>query len=957
MRKIFVLLCSMLLLHSISFSQHTISLAGEWRFAMDSNDQGIVQKWYSKKLAGQVQLPGSMLTNHKGDEVSLATKWTGSIYDSSWFFIPRFAKYRQPGNIKFPFWLTPEKYYTGAAWYQKDVIIPSSWKNNAITLFLERCHTETMVWVDDTLVGKQNSLVAPHEYDLGPLLRPGKHTISIRVDNRLSVINVGEDSHSVTDHTQGNWNGIIGKMELQQKPAAFISDVQLYPDIKNKQVKILLQLSGNTATLKQLECYAVSQRGFLQTKKIRIPVTGNKQYEIILPLGDKIFLWDEFDPALYGLSLNLQFKNGIAVEKRLMFGMRDFKISGTHFTCNAKPVFLRGTVDCCVFPLTGFPPASVTEWLKIFDMAKSHGLNHMRFHSWCPPEAAFEAADIAGFYLQPEAPSWPNHGVSLGDGKPIDQYIYDETNRMVKAYGNHPSFCMLAAGNEPAGKNQANYLAGFIQYWKEKDSRRVYTGASVGMSWPLVPENEYMVKSGARNLNWTNAAPENASDYTAAIEKFTVPYVTHEMGQWCVFPDFTEIPKYTGVYKAKNFEMFKEDLEAQGMGDEEEKFHLASGKLQALCYKNEIEKTLRTKGLGGFQLLGLQDFPGQGTALVGTVNPFWEDKRYMETFSFQRFCNATVPLIRTRKFVYTNNESFKAGIEIFHYGSSDLQNETVHWYLKDQKNKIIQQGKFAAKNIIRGSNTFIDSLEIPLKQFADAVQLNLLVATHSAGVFNDWNIWVYPATKPVLTVNDIYYTDTLDAKAESILNDGGKVFLNLAGKVVKGKEVVQHFLPVFWNTSWFKMRPPHTTGIVLNEKHPAFSSFPTSFHSDIQWWEIVNKAQVMHLEDFPKDFKPLVRPIDTWFMNRRLALLFEARVGKGKIIVSSADLSPVLQNRPAAAQLFYSLQQYMMGDAFAPAGTIDINLIRELSRTPSKFIFDAYTKGSPDELKPKTAAQ
>ena len=959
MKKLLAVLFLLLSANSSIFSQSTISLAGQWQFAMDANDEGITQKWFLKKLDGMVQLPGSILSNHKGEEVTLQTKWTGSIYDSSWFFIPRFAKYRRPGNIKFPFWLTPEKYYVGPAWFQKEIIIPAVWKNNDVVLFLERCHIKTMLWVDDTFIGTLNSLVAPHEYDLQKLLTPGKHTITIRIDNRIKEVNVGEDSHSVTDHTQGNWNGIIGKMELRQLPAAFIDEVQLFPDVKNKLVKVQLHISGDVTAIKQIKLAAVVlNHKFPNTIKPFITTEGLNAGVITLdyPLGENIFLWDEFAPNRYRLSIQLQLKNGTA-EKKLSFGMRDFKTSGTHFTVNEKPVFLRGVVDCAVFPLTGFPPTTVNGWLKIFTIAKEHGLNHMRFHSWCPPDAAFEAADITGFYLQPEAPTWPNHGVSLGDGKPIDQFIYDETNRMVKAYGNHPSFCMLAAGNEPAGKNQAKYLAGFIQYWKEKDSRRVYTGASVGMSWPLVPENDYMVKSGARNLNWTNAAPENIADYTAAIEKFNLPYVTHEMGQWCVFPDFTEIPKYTGVYKAKNFEMFREDLHDQGMGDEAEKFHMASGKLQALCYKNEIEKTLRTKGLGGFQLLGLQDFPGQGTALVGTMNPFWEDKRYMTQGAFSHFCNATVPLIRTAKFVYTNNEVLKGVAEIFHYGNGDMDNAIVQWKVKDAKGGILLKGNFAKQTIKRGSNTVIGSLQIPLQSFTHAQQLTLELAIAHTGFSNQWNFWVYPATLPAIPANDIYYTDTLDAKAEVVLDNGGKVFLNLAGKVMKGKEVVQTFLPVFWNTSWFKMRPPHTLGIVLDEKHPAFREFPTAFHSDLQWWEIVNRAQVMHLEDFPKDFKPLIRPIDTWFMNRRLALVFEARVGKGKIMVSSANLADSLQNQPAARQLFYSLKKYMTSPAYAPAQSIDINLIRELSRTPSKFVFDAFTKGSPDELKPKAVAQ
>lgn len=938
----------------------TISLAGKWNFKMDPADLGITEKWFSKKLDDTIHLPGSMLTNHKGDAVTLQTKWTGSIYDSSWYFIPRFAKYRQPGNLKFPFWLTPEKYYVGAAWYQKEITIPASWKGKHIKLFLERCHTETMIWVDDKTAGMQNSMVAPHEYELGVLLTPGKHTITIRVDNRIKEINVGEDSHSLTDHTQGNWNGIIGKIELQQQPAVIIDEVQLFPDITNKQVRVQLHLTGDAAQLQSISLAAatINKHRPHSVKPVRFTnAISQNAVELIYPMGKNCLLWDEFVPAVYQFSIKLNLQNGERLEKKLQFGMREFKINGTHFTVNGQPVFLRGTVDCAVFPLTGFPPTGTDEWIKIFTIAKEHGLNHMRFHSWCPPEAAFEAADVTGFYLQPEAPTWPNHGVSLGDGKPIDQYIYDETNRMVKAYGNHPSFCMLAAGNEPAGKNQAKYLAGFIQYWKQKDNRRVYTGASVGMSWPLVPENEYMVKSGARNLNWTNAAPENKSDYKAAIEKFNLPYVTHEMGQWCVFPDFTEIEKYTGVYKAKNFEMFREDLNDQGMGDEAAKFHLASGKLQELCYKNEIEKTLRTQGLGGFQLLGLQDFPGQGTALVGTMNPFWENKKYISTSAFSSFCNETVPLMRTAKFVYTNNETFNAVIEIFHFGNTDLSNATVQWQLKDAAGNSIQSGKFSNQKIERGKNTVIDSLQLALNAFTKAQQLTFTVSITNTYFSNQWNIWVYPAQLPSIAAAAIYYTDTLDAKTMEVLDKGGKVFLNLAGKVVKGKEVAQTFLPVFWNTSWFKMRPPHTLGISINEKHPVFTEFPTSFHSDLQWWAILNKTQVMHLEDFPKDFKPLIRPIDTWFMNRGLAVLFEAKMGNGKIMVSSINLSDTVKNKPAAAQLFYSIKKYMNSSAFDPQTKIETALIHDLVNKPSKFVFDPFTKATPDELKPKTTGQ
>ena len=936
----------------------TVSLSGTWRFRIDKADAGIEEKWFEKILNDSVHLPGSMLENNKGDDVTLQTKWTGSIYDSSWFFNPRYKKYRQPDNLKFPFWLTPAKYYVGAAWYQKEIIIPASFRNKHVELFFERCHTETIVWVDGNKIGLQNSLVAPHQYDVSKFLSPGKHTITVRIDNRLKEINVGQDSHSVTDHTQGNWNGIVGRMELQATPEVFISNVQVYPDIDKQTASIHIQLSGNIAAAQKLivvaKSFNTAKQHIVQPLLTNLALLPKKDSLVVeYVFGKNVLLWSEFDPALYQLTITIINANGTKTEKQVEFGMRSFTTKGTQFAINHQTTFLRGTVENCVFPLTGYASMNEKDWERIFRICKNYGLNHMRFHSFCPPEAAFAAADRVGFYLQPEGPSWANHGSSLGDGKPVDQYIFDETIRMEKYYGNHPSYCMLAYGNEPRGGKQVEYLTKFIRFWQQRDKRRLYTGASVAMSWPLVPANEYMIKSGARNLAW-NKMPETKSDYTAAIANFTMPYVAHEMGQWCVFPNFKEIKKYTGVYKAKNFELFQEDLNDAGMSDEADKFLFATGKLQLLCYKNEIEKSLRTPANGGFQLLSLNDYPGQGTALVGLLDAFWDEKGYANATDFSKFCNSTVPVLRTDKFVYNNNESFNADVEICHYGATDLVNAKVYWVLKDDAGKTIAKDVFKSITITTGKNTAIGTIDYNLSNIKKATGFTIEVGIEKTTFKNDWHIWVYPQQLPVINNNTVYYTTTIDAKVEEILNNGGKVFLNLAGSVVKGKEISQTFLPVFWNTSWFKMRPPHTMGFLLDEKHPAFTDFPTAYHSDLQWWDVVNKSQVMHLEDFPKDFRPLVQPIDTWFMNRKLALLFEANVGKGKIIVSSANLSDSTSGI-ASKQLLYSLEKYMNSDAFHPSQNISLQLIKDITSVPSKFTFDAYTKDSPDELKPKPA--
>jgi hypothetical protein len=939
-------------------AQNTLSLAGEWRFQIDSLDKGISEKWFTKNLAETIKLPGSMLENNKGDKVTLTTPWTGSIYDSSWYFNPRMLKYRQPENLKFPFFLTPAKHYIGGAWYQKDVEIPQNWVNQRIVLYLERPHYESRIWVDDKEIPfLQNSLCVPHEYDLTAFLSVGTHRISVRIDNRTKEINVGQDSHSITDQTQGNWNGIVGKIELQTTGKVWLDDIQVYPDLKNKKAVVKMVLKNSTGK-------AVSGRIYLTAESFNSP----KQHKLI-PLstpfeiqdtqdtiqtdwdfGDEMQTWDEFSPALY--KLKARFQDNENEFRTIQFGMREFTINGHNFNINGRPIFLRGTVENCVFPLTGYAPMDVASWERIYRIAKNHGLNHFRFHSFCPPEAAFIAADLVGFYLQPEGPSWANHGSSLGDGLPVDQYIFDETDRMAKSYGNYASFCMLAYGNEPRGGKQVAYQSKFVKYWRAKDPRRVYTGASVGGSWAIAPDNEFMVRAEARNLPWGNL-PSSLGDYRAKIEKFTVPFVTHEMGQWCAFPNFKEIPKYTGVLKAKNFELFQEDLADHNMGGLGDKFFQASGKLQALAYKTELETAFRTPNLNGFQMLGLNDYSGQGTALVGVLDAFWDEKGYISPKEFRRFCNTTVPLVRLEKFVFTSNTPLSIKIEMAHFGEKVLKNATVLWTLTDVKTKaVFAEGAFKNKDISFGNALPIGESTVSLSKIDKPTQLKLEVKIENTDFANDWNIWVYPEKLPELAAKDILFTDTLDAKALAILNAGGKVFLQAAGKIVKGKEIVQYFQPAFWNTSWFKMRPPHTLGISLDPKHAAFADFLTDNHSDLQWWELLNRAQVMNFEDFPAPYQPLVQSIDTWFMNRKIGILAEMKIGKGKLLICSADVSKDLDKRPVARQFLYSLTRYMQSKAFNPTTTVDAQIVKNLFERESREQYNSYAKQMPDELRP-----
>ena len=934
---------------------HSVSLSGKWAFQIDREDKGIREEWFNKTLNDRINLPGSMPEKLKGDDVTVRTRWTGSLYDSSYYFNPYMEKYRIDGQVKLPFFLTPDKHYVGVAWYQKRVTVPDSWKGERVVLFLERPHIETTVWINRQEVGMQNSLCVPHVYDLTSYVTPGKsYLVTIRVDNRIKEINVGPDSHSITDQTQGNWNGIVGKIELQSTPKVFFEDIQIYPDLAGKKALVRMNVRASSSVNGEITLSAKSFNTDVnheiapvyQTVTVR---KGDNLFEMELPMGQDFLIWDEFSPALYRLTATL--KNGKQIEtKQIQFGMREFTINGKWFYINGRKTMLRGTVENCDFPLTGYAPMDVASWERVFRICRSYGLNHMRFHSYCPPEAAFIAADLVGFYLQPEGPSWPNHGPKLGNGQPIDKYLMDETIALTKAYGNYASYCMLACGNEPSG-HWVNWVSKFVDYWKTADSRRVYTGASVGGSWKWQPHNQYHVKAGARGVTWAKRQPESMSDYRAKIDTVRQPYVSHETGQWCVFPDFNEIRKYTGVNKARNFEIFRDILEDNDMGGQAHDFMMASGKLQAICYKHEIEKTLRTPDYAGFQLLALNDYSGQGTALVGVLNVFFEEKGYINAAEFRRFCSPTVPLARIPKFVYTNDESFHADIEIAHFGATPLREARTIYTVKDEYGKVYAHGTVGSSDIPIGNLFSLGSVDLDLGAIDTPQKLNLEICIENTSAVNDWDFWVYPAHVE-LAEGDVYTTDTLDEQAISVLEQGGNVLITAAGKVSYGKEVVQHFTPVFWNTSWFKMRPPHTTGIFLNEYHPLFKEFPTEYHSNLQWWELLNKAQVMQFTDFPDDFQPIVQNIDTWFISRKIGVLFEANVLSGKLMMTSMDITSKLEKRVAARKLHKAILDYMNSDNFRPSTIVPVERVQELFTKVAGNV-KSYTKDSPDELKTK----
>jgi hypothetical protein len=872
----------------------TRSIAGQWRVELDPKGVGLAERWFGRSLAGRMALPGSI------DEARLA-----------------------PANPAPPTLdgLYRTHPYEGVAWFETDLLIPGSWAGKRVSLVLERVHWETRVWIDGAEVpGVQDSLVAPHVHDLGPLGSPGTKRLTIRVDN-AKKFDLGGFVSILYEGTQTNWNGLVGALELRAADPVAIADLQVFPDAARKVARVRARLENATGAPARgrLRLAVGTGRGspVLAADELDVVLDGpTAEITRELRLPADVQTWDEFTPKLYLLNATLTAEaNGKPArdERASRFGLREVGTRGTQITLNGRPIFLRGTLDCAIYPKTGYPPTDVASWRRIYRIIKSHGLNFARFHSWCPPEAAFAAADAEGVYLQPEG---PQANVDVGPDPARDAFVEAELLRIVRTYGHHPSFLLMALGNEYGGDDAT--LARWIDLLKREDPRHLYASPAAGESTP----NRQFTEGGPRGVK----GPGTAHDFRAELAREDRPLLGHEIGQWTFYPRFEEIPKYDGVLAARNFELVREDLRKKGMLDLAPAFVAATGRHATLLYKEEIEVLLRTPRYAGFSLLDLHDYPGQGTALVGILDPFWDSKGFVSPESHARYAGPTVPLLRMPKRVATTAEPFVAGAEIAHFGPADLAGATPSWSIRDGSGKAVAGGTLPARTIPTGALSPLGEMRADLSGVPAPAKLTVRLELSGTPFANDWEIWVYPPEMSAEPPAGVVLSRAWDDATKEALAAGKAVVL-LPQATNTRETLPGRFLPVFWSPIWFPDQKPNTMGILCDPEHPALAGFPTESHSNWQWFELLNASRTLRLDDAPADLVPVVRVIDNFQRNGKLANVVEARVGPGRLLLATIDLPGLAGANPAARGLLRSLLDYANSERFRPAVELDSALL------------------------------
>ncbi|MES1166876.1 MAG: glycoside hydrolase, partial [Pseudomonadota bacterium] len=657
--------------------------------------------------------------------------------------------------------------------------------------------------------------------------------------------------------------------------------------------------------------------------------------ELEVPLGADALIWDEFHPNLQHVKVRLK-ADGIDESTTVTFGLREVTHDDKTLLVNGRPVNLRTTHSGGDFPLTGYPATDVASWKQIFQVCRDYGLNGMRFHSWCPPEAAFAAADELGFYLQPECGMWS----PFNPGSVYTKLLEDETARLLKAFGNHPSFLLLSPSNEPAG-HYPLVTPQWAAAWYAKDNRRLYS-AGTGWSDPAQvnggPQYATLVRFNGGELR--NSSGWFGQDYRVALETAHIPILAHEVGQWCAYPDFDVIKEFTGYLRPSNYDIFKYLAEQQGVLDQNHAFARASGRFQLACYKEEIEANLRTPDLAGYQLLDLHDYLGQGTALIGLVDAFWKPKSYVTADEFRRFNGPTVPLARLTRRTFTTADAFATDVEIYHFGENPLPLAQPYWKINDAAGHAVLQGRWPAQDIPIGKNIPLGRITADLAKLPAPAAYQLVVGLRGTTVENDWNFWVYPASAERAVPVGVLVTDDWTA-AEAGLAAGGRVlFLPRAADLDPARSPPLKNVPVFWNIQ-MTVRPPRNPtarfdamlGLLCDAKHPALAGFPTQANCDWQWTPVIDNVKAINLAGAPRDLKPIVAAIDDWNRNWRLGVIFECKVGAGSLLVSAVNLQDPKAG-PGVQALRRSLLDYMTGDKFRPATALSLDDVRQLWTAP-----------------------
>jgi len=923
-----------------------IVLNGEWQFLLDPEDRFAAAPPAASDFGGcRIGVPGS---------------WEEQGYGEA------------PPFPQIDTW-TKLREYVGTGWYRKTVRVERLREGAQWRLELKGVRWTTELWVNGAHIGLRDSLSAAHRYELGEAVAEGDNELLVRVDNRMRLPLA--DSHIHTRHTATEWGGITGGAKLSELPSVRLGRVGLAPDPAAGEFRCRIEVIAGEDARPGCMVEAIFRAPDGGEFSASAPVAECGETELVCALGDAPALWSDRKPQLYEAEFRL--KRGEEALDRVVrrSGLRLLTASGQRLELNGGPVWLRGYVDCCVFPLTGYPVWDKAHYERQFRIAKSYGFNHVRLHGWNAPEPFWEAADEAGMLVQTELPHWSAHYQPRG-GKPpeeVDAFLLAELERIYESLNAHPSFVLFSLGNELVEDNGHERLNELVRYARGLDPTRLVTDNT---GFGQLPEQDREGDFFIPSFNWhvplkteEIAMPATNRDFSAVARLTDKPVLGHEHAQFTMYARPEEKIKYTGVLRPTWLETIEETLRAKGLEERVGEWIDATGVHQVRALKEAMERVRRTPGAAGVQLLDIRDFPGQGHATTGLLDVFWDSKGTIEPERALDFNGPTVLLMSCEGRTLFAGETTDVRLLLSHYGEEPSLSGRVGWRLVQRAEEaegagtVLAEGELAVRGADRGSVEEIGTVRLGLPADTEASEIVLEAwwadqdrLAEERDIRNAWSFWSFPRVRysgaeavwssvpalktalygavfepnakfdpfvyPSIRGVKLAIVERLTTNVLQYLVGGGRVWL-LAGESELYDAPMTKYLPVFWNYLMFSEQAGGTMGAVVHP-HPALGKFPHDGISDWQWYHLFNGTPAISLDTVP-EVEPIVEIVDNFNRAKRLASVFEARVGQGKLFVTTLALrSPPDWKRPESAHLFGEMLDYLLSDGFRPSARMTV---------------------------------
>lgn len=877
-----------------------VSLDGVWRFRMDPENAGEKDQWFLSNVAFEegIHVPGAWDAQGFGDETE---------------------KLRH--------------HFIGKGWYGRQASIPAEWAGRRVFLCIGGVHRYAKVWVNGRFLGEHVGYLSPFEYEITDYIQPGAPAeVCICVDSAQRWdIDTLTGCFDIIDYMDTYWGGIWGHVTLEARSAAYLEGLFVRPIVSQTRdsplfataCRISATLAGEGGACDGVRLEVLGPGGELAAEKTTSLDDALDGDEVVAELpvpGAK--LWSPNAPHLYSARLSLLQRGEVIDHVETRFGFRTIEIRDAHIYLNGKRIFLSGYGDDCVYPETMAAPSDKRVYLERLTVAKAYGFNHVRHHSHMLPPEYYDACDEVGMLVSAEFPIAYQQFYDRAQGPAIELYRR-EWSAAIRRFRNHPSVLDWCMGNEmwggvplapelyriakdldptrPVVDSDGVHARGFVDGAQDRDTLDLYFAMFDVGNTPLDKPDKFHCPNPLK------------------------PVISHETGNYVTFPRLDMIDLFTDNFKPFWLTPVKAKLEAMGLLDEAGLWAANSERLYFLCHKSNIEGLRKSPNICGYHWWLLQDY---WTTSNGLVDTHFRPKGAIDQEKVSRLNGEVLVLQDGLGLTYRGGESLELALLVSNYSPDTLAEPSLAWRVRLGDGVVAEDAGLAA-SAPQGEVTELRHIEVPLPDAPQPYRLTVDAELVVGGqrYTNDWSTWVYPATidpprvevplfaSPDLMpqlgrfgVEAIPSGDRLPSRAVYV---SSLPTLPMLDAIEAGACLVllqpQGLFPsasTRFKTAWWRGNERDNNAGTVVYDNPITRAMAPEGWCDAGWRRLIEGCHGYILDEFPSVPEVLVRGIEVLGVCRNKALLFQAKVGKGALVVCGLNLEPV---HPEAAWLIVRL--------------------------------------------------